>query len=270
MSLVGALGLGGCLFLTPPTGLRLGDHTNEYPPSAGAGAEALRRYTAPDFEILVPERWPARPIIDVLNPQGSIAQRVAYGISFSDAPGDEGLIVSTVLVPGLKDADLFQAARDVAKSAVLAPVVSFDEAASVGPVLGHRIEVAGADPRASAEVNLMVAAASHKGFGYLIVLRTIRLRHQAFRPIFLGMLERFAFLDGPLPPFDTIGQPHPELDATQTAAVKDAIASAQVEAALAAAQAAAAASASAAPAGDRPGSATPANPSGDRPATAGI
>lgn len=211
---------GGCVFLTPPTGIRLGSHLNEFPEqSAGAGglgAIQMGQYKATDFAVIYPDIWlPLTDRPDVVAASGSVVLRVAIG-QLARTGEKEGLQVQTVLKPF--DPDPTKNLEDLGDLAQLSTALQLDfkstdarlitrEALKFAGEPGLHVELAGStnpEPDAvtgatipSAQLHAEAFCCWHNGRGYILALFTTEDRWTSYSQLFDGIRDRFDLLDGP-------------------------------------------------------------------------
>lgn len=201
--------LGGCIYLTPPTGLRIGDHANEFPqPAAQNQGTSLRllEYVAPDFRLIFPEIWSVGAKIDEVSADGKVTRRVGIGAAGPNGES-EGLLVTTVNIQPTLDA---AADRKALEAFVLGAlkggfnddvVVVDDSEKTLGGLPGHRLEIQGTE-RATAEkptnfpIHTVAYSTIHQNKGYIVVITTLETRYAPLKALFEGLFERFSFTSG--------------------------------------------------------------------------
>jgi hypothetical protein len=236
----------GCIYLTPPTGLRIGSHENEFPASSGIGAQsiAMSQYKAPDFQVIFPDIWQAIPPQDLVSQRdGKTIRRVSIGQVASNGDA-EGLQVTNLLAALDADpaknltalgtsvqASLKAGVKDDFKLVDNSPTTMDGE-----PAL--RIEVQGTaldevDPSTGQAFpgkgqHYLAYCCWHKGRAYILVISTLEARWDQLSQLFEGMAKEWRFADGAAP---TVCTATPAATASADAgATRDAAASAGAKA----------------------------------------
>ncbi|HEY9723983.1 MAG TPA: hypothetical protein V6D47_18420 [Oscillatoriaceae cyanobacterium] len=222
--------LSGCIYLTPPTGLRLGDHSQEFANSTGQpGVQEIQfqEYKASDFSILYPSIW---GVGAKEQPAGTSAvTRVAIGVRFQDsgssatgtaaAAAAEGVIVTTVTQNfGSDPTQAEQGLAQLVQGNLMSSYQNF-KLVHVAPVTlggepGTRLEATGTDDSGIA-THLLAESAMHDGKGYILVIFTIEDRFSTYEPLYDAVFQHFAFIP---PVCSASGTASPDASASGTAA----------------------------------------------------
>lgn len=188
--------LSGCIFLTPATGLRVGDHSGEFAHLQQGTATEVKflTYEAADFSLVYPDFW---SVGRTEAPAGASAtMRVGIG-SVAESGEAEGLVVTTMtssFEANLDDANeqLLNAVKDSLGATYTGFSVVKESAHTLGGTPGHRLEAKGADAKGT-QTHLLAQTAVRDGKGYIVVMSTTESRFSTFLPLFEHLYERFAF-----------------------------------------------------------------------------
>lgn len=197
------LALSGCIYLTPPTGLRLGDHSQEFANSDGSGSVQeiqFQQYKASDFSIYYPTLW---GVGAKDQPAGTNAvNRVAIGVRLTDsgsnAKAAEGVIVTTVTANfGSDPTQAEQGLAQVVQTNLSASYQNFKlvnaRPITLGGEPGTRLEATASDDSGVA-THLVAESAMHDGKGYILVIFTIESRYSTYQPLYDAVFQHFAFI----------------------------------------------------------------------------
>jgi hypothetical protein len=206
----------GCIFFTPPSGIRLGNHANEYDQpgqTAGVSAGAASEYRAGDFTLVFPAIWSASNSIDLLSRDASLIKRISIGQASQN--GDvEGVQVTTLLQPLDPDpAKNLQALTSLILKSLQAGLKSdakvlANESKPLDGGVGNRIEIAGTgldqldtttnQVIAGTPQHYMAQCSWHQGHGYIIVLSTTEALWSSRVGLFGAILDGFKFTGVPV------------------------------------------------------------------------
>jgi hypothetical protein len=204
--------LGGCIFLTPPTGLRVGSHVNEFPAPQTGGAIELNEFKAPDFSVIFPTIWSVSQSLDVVSQRdGKSIRRVSIGQAAANGEV-EGIQVTNILqtldpdptknLNMLSDSVLVSLQAGLTQDAklVMRENKFLDGEKAVG------MEVAGTtqdlqDPNTGQVIqgrpmHFLAYAAWRNKRGYIVVISTIESRWEPLKDLFTGMMDQFKWQPG--------------------------------------------------------------------------
>jgi hypothetical protein len=206
----------GCIFLTPPTGIRLGNHANEFDQpgqTPGVSAGAANEYRGGDFTLVFPAIWSPSNNIDLLSRDASLIKRVSIGQAAQN--GDvEGVQVTTLLQPLDPDAtkNLQALAALISKSLQSGlkadAKVLANDAKPLDGEPGQRIEIAGTgldqldtttnQVIAGSRQHFLAECAWHQGHGYILVLSTTEALWASRVGLFGAIIDGFKFTGVPV------------------------------------------------------------------------
>ena len=182
--------LSGCIYLTPPTGLRLGNHEQEFykPPR-------FLRYEASDFVLAYPDFWNLGAGVEQVLPDGRTIRRVSVGVQ--DAAGNPlGVLVNEYHITLPLDAQQTLGALSAQVRGDL--LISIPQArqlnetdTQLGGVPARRMEFIGAASATGASLAAVGVCAHRAGTGYGIIFIGELKALQAYLAFFDAMLVRF-------------------------------------------------------------------------------
>ena len=191
-----ALLLGGCIFLTPATGLRVGDHSGEFAHLQQGGTTEVKflTYEAADFSLVYPDFWSVGRTEESAGQNATM--RVGIG-SVAESGEAEGLVVTTMtssFEANLDDANeqLLNAVKESLGATYTGFSVLKESARTLGGTPGPRLEAKGVNDKGQ-ETHLLAQTAVRDGKGYIVVMSTTESRFSTFLPLFEHLYERFAF-----------------------------------------------------------------------------
>lgn len=197
---------GGCIYLTPPTGLRLGDHGAEFAHIQQGSATEIKllKYEAADFTTLYPEIWSPSSTIEQTAADCQSTLRVAIGVQ--DASGASESLIVTSLNNAL-DPDPVKALAVLASFTKASLTSGFgddltflvEESRPLGGNPGFHFELKGTDKTTGNATHLVARCAMVSGRGYVVVISTLESRYQTFSPLYDHLLTQFAFTGGTVP-----------------------------------------------------------------------
>lgn len=192
--------LSGCIFLTPPTGLRIGDHSQEFAnvvqQTTTIDPEKVEygTYDAPDFSVKYWKDW-GEPTgnNDMSKPY---TQRLSAGVRFTTG-GSEGLIVTTINQMDFKDP-----AGDLAvfvKGNLSQDAQNFELVAEkTAPVGGEdaRFIEAKVKDKNGLDNHVLAWSVVHEKRGWVIVITTLESRYAALAGVFQKMMDAWTWKTG--------------------------------------------------------------------------
>jgi hypothetical protein len=194
--------LAGCIYFTPATGLRLGDHSQEFSSSTPIG---LKSYDGGNFTISYPAIWSVAATNQPAG--GGGVTRVSIGAAFQEG-GSEALTVTT-LTPDTTASNPTQALGAFVESSLGGSpgfkLVS-QGTATLSGASGNRLEATAQDKSGNA-THLLAESAIFGSFAYVIVIETIESRFSALSPLFEQSFKSFMYKPGASPAPQTTASP---------------------------------------------------------------
>ncbi|MDB5100764.1 MAG: hypothetical protein JWM80_5185 [Cyanobacteria bacterium RYN_339] len=208
----------GCIYLTPPTGLRFGTHDKEFKDTGSAAdgqAIAMSELRSPDFRVIYPDIWQVIPPTNLVSQRdGKTIKRVSIGQIASNGDA-EGLQVTNLLTaldpdPGKNLTALGATVMSSLKAGVKDDFkVITNEPATMGGEPAIKVELAGTgldevDPTTGQNYqgkpqHFLAYCSWHKGRAYIFVISTLESRWTSLSQLFEGMAKEFNYLEGAAP-----------------------------------------------------------------------
>jgi hypothetical protein len=197
-----ALLLGGCIFLTPPTGLRVGDHSQEFAnlqQQTTAIDPAKLEYTTyegPDFAVTYPKDWgEGRASTDFS--QGSTT-RFSSGARYANGDS-EGLVITTInAFPGTpwKNEELAGFVKtNLAQGTQAFEVLGEKTDDTLGGETATRLECKATDAKGGVS-HMLAYSLMHEGRGWVFVISTLEGRYAALSPVFEQLVKSVKWKTG--------------------------------------------------------------------------
>jgi hypothetical protein len=183
--------LGGCIFLTPPTGLRIGDHSQEFagvvqqPTAIDPSAVAYISYDGPDFSVIYPKDWGDGKKNDDLSTPSTT--RLSAGVR-TQAGEAEGIVITTInQVTNPEDPKANEALATLVKGLLSQDTKAFELVSEKPDTLGGqpavRLEAKSTD--ANGNVSHQVTySLMHDKRAWVVVISTPEARFSTLEPIF--------------------------------------------------------------------------------------
>lgn len=225
------LATGGCLFLTPPTGVCVTDECRKFEQARQAAADAAAaaagqpapgaplQYRAPDFELTFPGIWgelaltttdaqgqeTTAPLRDQTEASGVSTLRIAVGGLVPTTGGQsasEGIRVIT-LNAGFDPANEAQAMAAIADIARRSIALSFEgtpEIAEAKAPLGgkpdaYQVSMLGKSKGSAVDLRVIARATLHRKRGYIVLLSTLESRYSQATAAYDGLFDGFKLLE---------------------------------------------------------------------------
>jgi hypothetical protein len=209
--------LSGCIFLTPPTGLRVGDHSQEFAnlvqqqAPLDASKVEFTAYEAPDFTASYPKDWGEGKKSDDMT--GASTTRLAAGVRTTTGES-EGLVVTTINQVQNADDPKGNDALEVLVKGLLAQgtksftPISEKGDATLGGEKANRLEAKATDQN-GLENHMVAYSLLHQGRAWVVVLSTVEGRYASLEPVFTKMIADFKFkaATSPAPSASPSGSP---------------------------------------------------------------
>lgn len=221
--------LGGCVFLTPPTGVCLGSACRELDTQRAQAAQASqpappKEHEAPDFKLTYPGEWgllsgPApgaqgteklEPVLDQTDPSGVSTLRIAVGRAIPlDGGGavSEGLRIITIN-QGMSDTPEAGVALAILTRRSLAQNFSgepevFESEAPLGGKPAYQVVMVGVGTLGGPAMRYIARAGTHRSRGYIVMLTVPDVLYTGGKITYDRILDGFEWRDGdptyPLP-----------------------------------------------------------------------
>ena len=201
IALLVALVPSGCIWVTPASGLRLGDHSQEFaaiqPGEVGASNVIFQGFAAPDFVLFTPTYW------NVVTPPKQVTQGVLTGnIGVQVNVGEtEGITFTEIGFPQGQDAtqanaQLAQLVKsnltDLSTSGTKSAELIAQTPSTLGNVPSVRTEVRTTNT-SGAVTHYLAESAFHNSIGFVLVISTTERRFSTFLPVFTAVFAQFQF-----------------------------------------------------------------------------
>ncbi|MNS25733.1 hypothetical protein D3C72_576350 [compost metagenome] len=190
-----AMALGGCIFLTPPTGLRVGDHSQEFAhlqqQAADLSTLEFASYDGPDFFATYPKDWgEGRASTDVTT---ATTTRFSAGVR-TTAGESEGIVITTInSFTGEQPTNEVLAAfvkNNLSQGTQSFEVVAEKADDTLGGEPATRLEVKSKDAQGNAN-HMLAYSLMHEKRGWVIVISTLEGRWASLLPVFEKMAKEF-------------------------------------------------------------------------------
>lgn len=200
-----ALLLGGCIFLTPPTGLRVGDHSAEFAnlqQQASVIDPANLEYTTyegPDFAVTYPKDWgEGRASMDFTQ-----ASTTRFSAGARYANGDsEGIVITTINAfqgnPWQNEELAVFVKGNLGQGAQAFEVLAEKADDTLGGEKATRLEVKATDAKGSVS-HMLAYSLMHEGRGWVFVISTLEGRYAALTPVFEQLVKSVKWKTGTAP-----------------------------------------------------------------------
>jgi hypothetical protein len=192
-----AMALGGCIFLTPPTGLRVGDHSQEFAhlqqQAAAIDPATLEfaSYDGPDFFATYPKDWgEGRASTDFTT---ATTTRFSAGVR-TTAGESEGIVITTInSFTGEPPTNAVLAAfvkNNLSQGTQAFEVVAEKADDTLGGEPATRLEVKSKDAQGNAN-HMLAYSLMHEKRGWVVVISTLEGRWASLLPVFEKMAKEF-------------------------------------------------------------------------------
>jgi hypothetical protein len=200
-----ALLLGGCIFLTPPTGLRVGDHSAEFAnlqQQASVIDPAKLEYTTyegPDFAVTYPKDWgEGRASLDFTQ-----ASTTRFSAGARYANGDsEGLVITTINAfpsgPWKNEELAAFVKKNLGEGAQAFEVLGEKLDDTLGGETATRLECKATDAKGGVS-HMLAYSLMHEGRGWVLVVTTLEGRYAALSPVFEQLVKSVKWKTGTAP-----------------------------------------------------------------------
>ena len=202
----------GCIFATPPTGLRLGDHSQEFAHLQNSQPTAtqinFKIHQAADFKLIYPDFWSLGKADVALTEK--VTSRIAAGRSATSGEA-EGVTVVEINDP--LDPDPAKATEALGQFVKASLAQSYPQnfelvsetAAKLGGQDGLSFEAKGSDANGLAH-HVLSQAAMYEGKGFVVTVSTVENLFSTYRPLYDHILKNFTFGDAPAPDATASGE----------------------------------------------------------------
>lgn len=192
-----AMALGGCIFLTPPTGLRVGDHSQEFAhlqqqaTAIDPAKLEFASYDGPDFFATYPKDWgEGRASTDFTT---ATTTRFSAGVR-TTAGESEGIVITTInSFTGEQPTNEVLAAfvkNNLSQGTQAFEVVAEKADDTLGGEKATRLEVKSKDAQGNAN-HMLAFSLMHEKRGWVIVISTLEGRWASLLPVFEKMAKEF-------------------------------------------------------------------------------
>lgn len=222
--LAATLLMSGCIYLTPATGIRVGNHANEFPQTAGSDGASqadplglvtgdIGEYRAGDFSVPFPDSWKLLLPREVPSSDGQLIERLTVG-NFTQDGNIARLQVITQLNPlstdPAKNLDLLRVRTEAIAEGLFKPGYKLTEATApqkLAEETGAGFELAGTlvdAPNESGQLvpglphHVVARCVWHQGRGYMAILLAPESEWTAIQQFYGAILDHFIFTEVPL------------------------------------------------------------------------
>ena len=197
--------LGGCIFLTPPTGLRVGDHSQEFAHlqqqanTIDPATLEYITYDGPDFAITYPKDWgEGRASMDFTQ---ASTTRFSAGVRTTTGES-EGLVITTINAfqnkPWTDEELAIFVKGNLAQDTQAFELLAEKADDSLGGLKAHRVECKAKDQRGT-DNHMVAYSLMREGRGWVVVISTLEGRYAALSPVFDKMVKSFTWKTGAAP-----------------------------------------------------------------------
>jgi hypothetical protein len=215
--------VGGCMYLTPATGVCVTDACRSFDATRAAAAAAAAAatpapqaqvYEAPDFKLTFPGVWGALsastpegpvPLIDQTESTGASTLRVGVGGLIQlegDRSTSEGIRVITLnkgLDPGGDEQKSKDAMADITRRSIVQNFEGTPEimegSVSLAGKPAYQVSMVGTGKGLPVAMRHIARAVLHRGRGYIVMLSTVEARYAEAPAVYDGLFDGFELKD---------------------------------------------------------------------------